>query len=121
MFKKKYIAILGILIVLGSISVVAAHEFSDTILVPQGETFTYNLDSNPSTGYYWTVEFDQSHIELISQVHQQENSSKPICGQGGKDIFTFKTISEGSSEIIFKLISPSKEIVQTKIVSVKVV
>ena len=69
---------------------------SDEIKTKVGETFSIELESNPTTGYQWEENFDEKKVKLIDK---NFDSSSTAVGAGGKETFTFKVLSEGSSTI----------------------
>jgi predicted secreted protein len=75
------------------------------ISVQQGENFTLQLQSNPSTGYKWTPSFDTSVITLENQHYVAAQPVTP--GSGGNDVFTFRAVQVGSTTITFDHVSPS--------------
>lgn len=75
------------------------------VSVQQGQNFTLQLQSNPSTGYQWKPSFDTS---VVSLKNQQYVADQPvITGSGGKDVFTFQAVKVGSTTITFVHVSPS--------------
>ena len=110
MIKKRYLVILSLLILVGSVTAVSA---TDNVMnVKAGEPFTYQLDSNPSTGYYWVAVCDCNTLDILSQEFIPSSSSTMV-GQGGVDLFTMKTWGPVSFTIHFNKYSPSHEIVET--------
>lgn len=78
------------------------------ITVVQGQNFTIQLQSNPSTGYHWEPTYDNSTITLINRAFASSVSTESaIVGAGGTDLFTFQGIKPGTSIITFNNISPS--------------
>ncbi len=75
------------------------------VSVQQGQNFTLQLQSNPSTGYQWKPSFDTS---VASLKNQQYVADQPVTeGSGGKDVFTFQAVKVGSTTITFDHVSPS--------------
>lgn len=60
------------------------------VALRQGATYDVSLDANPSTGYAWTVSYDQSLLELANRVFQPQSS---LLGAGGKEVFTFRALA----------------------------
>ena len=80
----------------------------DTMHAKLNEPFNITLDSNPTTGYSWTVDFDHEYLsggthEYLSggtEVYSTSGASQPVrVGGGSKQIFTFTPIQEGQTEI----------------------
>ena len=56
-------------------------------LIPSNHELTIKLPCNPSTGYDWIAEYDQSQVTLLYKIYIP---NQPIlCGSGGVDIFKF--------------------------------
>jgi inhibitor of cysteine peptidase len=80
----------------------------NAVLVSQGQNFTSQLQSNPSTGYHWEPTYDNSTITLVNRAFTSSVSTESaIVGAGGTDLFTFQGIKQGTSIITFNNISPS--------------
>jgi predicted secreted protein len=59
--------------------------------------FNITLDSNPTTGYSWTVDFD---YHFLVKVNESYSKSQPgLIGSGGQQIFTFTPIHAGQTII----------------------
>ncbi len=73
----------------------------------QGQNFTIQLKSNPSTGYHWEPTYDNASISFVNRAFVA--SSVSTLGVPGIDVFTFQGTKQGTSVIMFKNISPSNE------------
>ncbi|NQU97531.1 MAG: protease inhibitor I42 family protein, partial [Chloroflexi bacterium] len=62
--------------------------------LPVGETYEIALDSNPTTGYGWQVEYNDGDLELVEQRYEPDSD---LVGAGGKEVFVFRgrTVSSG--------------------------
>jgi predicted secreted protein len=76
---------------------------------------TIILPSNPSTGYLWTAEYDNSKVKLLKKHYIPK--IPVLCGSGGFDIFTFK--GEIGASILMKHKSPSKLVVSKHLYHIK--
>lgn len=72
---------------------------SGTISVAVNEEFVIELDSNPSTGYSWQENHDQSYITLVDKTFEQDPGSKGMPGAGGTEHFRFKALKAGETKI----------------------
>ena len=80
------------------------------ITVVQGQNFTIQLKSNPSTGYHWEPTYDNSTFTLTNRAFVSSVSTQSaVVGAGGTDVFTFQGTKQGTSVITIKNISPSNE------------
>ena len=69
------------------------------IEVQAGDTFNIVIDANPSTGYHWEFvgELDGSVVEFVSRDY---TADEPVLtGSGGVDVWTFKAVSAGQTQI----------------------
>jgi predicted secreted protein len=69
------------------------------ITVDAGGSFTVTLDSNPSTGFAWSISeiTDEGIIDDVSNEFQGADTG--MVGAGGQEVWTFKTIDKGTSTI----------------------
>ena len=67
-----------------------------------GDSLIVALDSNPSTGFEWTL-LNISDTSVIQKVHDEykgpEPTSSPLVGQGGEELWTFQPLKAGSATI----------------------
>ena len=92
-------------------STTSATALGASITVTQGQNFTIQLQSNPSTGYRWQPTYDNSTVTLVNQAFASgiSNATTAIVGAGGTDLFTFQGIKQGTSVITFNNVSPANE------------
>ena len=75
-----------------------------TVELKSGGTLNLILGSNPTTGFSWSEQAQISDKAILEQTqHQyQEPASKDggtVVGAAGKEVWTFKTLKSGTSEI----------------------
>jgi inhibitor of cysteine peptidase len=70
------------------------------VTVQVNETFSIDLESNPTTGYTWNVHADENIVNLVDKIFE-ERSSHGRVGNSGKDIFTFKGLKSGETALHF--------------------
>ena len=80
------------------------------------------LESNPSTGYSWEAEYDDAMLELVEETFEPgEYAKENIVGAGGTELFRFKGLSKGETEITFNYKrSWETEVLDTKVFTVEV-
>jgi predicted secreted protein len=61
-----------------------------------GSQFEIALDSNPTTGYSWRLQFDETYLTLADTRFQP---SSPLIGAGGIETFVFTAGRVGDVEI----------------------
>ena len=59
-----------------------------------GDTFEVLLDSNPTTGYGWTVAEQPDGVTLVSSDYEEPDTS--LVGAGGVETFEFEATAAGS-------------------------
>lgn len=58
------------------------------------------LESNPTTGYSWEVSYDETMLELVEQTYELGEYAKlGVVGAGGTELFRFKALESGETEI----------------------
>ena len=79
----------------------AADDNSGAFEVSRGDTIVIELDSNPTTGYEWSVdEVDESVITYRGSAYEAADGN--LVGQGGTQTLTFQAANSGDSEIHLK-------------------
>ena len=80
------------------------------------------LESNPSTGYSWEAEYDDTMLELVEETFEPgEYAKENIVGAGGTELFCFKGLGKGKTEITFNYKrSWETEVLDTKVFTVEV-
>lgn len=64
--------------------------------VAVGDSFSFSLDSNPTTGYAWSSHFDPEYLELVDTEYEP---SSDLIGAGGVESFEFRALQEGDTVI----------------------
>ena len=75
--------------------------------VTKGETFVIARESNPSTGFVWTVSQapDAAVVTLEDQTYEKPDSS--AMGAPGTERFTFRAVGTGTTTIALSYSRPS--------------
>jgi inhibitor of cysteine peptidase len=83
------------------------------IEVSAGREFTIILESNPTTGYQWAIvgELDQRVVEFV-KTEYTSTSDPNLVGGGGMDVWTFKSVKTGETQITLGYYPPSNEPVE---------
>ena len=75
------------------------------------------LESNPTTGYSWEAEYDAAMLELVEETFEPgEYAKENIVGAGGTELFRFKGLSKGKTDITFNY----KRVWETEVLDTKV-
>jgi inhibitor of cysteine peptidase len=93
---KKYL-VLGIILVLLAIYTSISLADITVIQAELNKPFNITLESNPTTGYAWTVDFND---KMLIGGEKSYSASRPgIVGGSGQQVFVFTPIQEGQTEI----------------------
>jgi len=65
----------------------------------KGNNFFITLETNPTTGYQWELDFDNTYIELVNR--EYGTPPQEIIGAGGNETFAFLALKSGETEITF--------------------
>lgn len=85
---------------------------SDSLEAKVGQEFTITLESNATTGYQWQLAkpLDESMVTLVGSEYKAPQDGR--IGQGGEEVWTFKAMGTGKSEIAMKYVRPWEKDVQ---------
>lgn len=80
------------------------------IKVETGSELTIVLESNPSTGYHWDIvgELDRNVVEFVKSEYVS-TSDPNLVGGGGLDVWTFKSVNAGETQITLGYYPPSND------------
>ena len=97
---------------------VSCNEFNDNnhivqmleVHLGETETFEVKLCSNPSTGFRWSEEAQISDPAVMQQEDHKfigpESKPPPPAGTPGQEVWTFKALKQGSSDIYLEYSRP---------------
>ncbi len=71
-----------------------------------GDKFSISLDSNPSTGYSWALCVTEGGENLLILNSDYATPKPAVPGQGGMQIWHFKTLNPGNVRIELKYMQP---------------
>ncbi len=73
-----------------------------------GKQVTLVIESNPTTGYHWEIvgELDKNVVDLVGKDYKS-TSAPNLVGGGGVDIWVFKAIGAGETQITLGYYPPS--------------
>ena len=94
----------------GKTAVVEASDPRQPIEVGAGKGFTIVLESNPTTGYHWDIvgELDRNVVEFVKSEYVS-TSDPNLVGGGGLDVWTFKSVNTGETQITLGYYPPSND------------
>jgi len=92
-------------------------ESAKSIEVEVGQEFEIILDSNQTTGYGWKLakSLNEEVIELVKSKYEEPEDTIP--GKGGEEVWTFKGVGKGKTEISLEYVrewEKGKAAVKTK-------
>ncbi len=74
--------------------------------VKLGRQFKLELDSNATTGYQWQLAQSLASRKVRQVDHKYITPKNGKIGAGGTEVWTFKAIGKGRTEIVFKYVRP---------------
>jgi len=79
---------------------------STKIEVRVGENAVITLEANHTTGYSWQLarQVDKDMLEFVNTKYVASNTG--LIGSGGKEVWTFKTLKAGQTEVFLKYVQP---------------
>ena len=86
-----------------------------TNYIEKGSLFSVALESNPTTGYEWEVDFDSVYIQLVKEEYQPLDPE--LIGGRGTHAFIFLALDQGETKIRFRYWRPwegEDSVVETK-------
>ena len=80
------------------------------------------LESNPTTGYSWEANYDETMLELVEETYELgEYAQQGVVGAGGTELFRFRALQSGESEIIMVYKRPwEEEVLDQKVFTVDI-
>jgi len=76
-------------------------EYSDPsqgIEIGVGKQFIIALEANPTTGYGWETDFEESFLKLVRSEFKPAKAEPGMVGVGGEQKFIFEGLKEGRTE-----------------------
>jgi inhibitor of cysteine peptidase len=95
-----------LLFLAGLLALAVSAQDSKPITVTTGQQFSVTLASNATTGYKWDLAkpLDPKALTLVTNEYVRPTTR--LVGAGGKEVWTFKAVSEGKTEIALKYFRP---------------
>jgi inhibitor of cysteine peptidase len=80
------------------------------IEVGVGKDFNIVLEANPTTGYHWAIvsELDQNMVQFV-KTEYTSTSDPNLVGGGGLDVWVFKSVKTGETQITLGYYPPSND------------
>jgi len=80
------------------------------------------LESNPTTGYSWEANYDETMLELVEETYELgEYAQQGAAGAGGTELFRFRALKKGEVEITMVYKRPwEEESIDTKVFTVSI-
>jgi len=95
---KKFIFLMAIMFPCYSF----AESSNDAITSKLNDTFSFELESNPTTGYGWIIKDLPKNVALLGMEYVQSQDCGDRLGCGGVEKFFFKSISLGKGTLELK-------------------
>jgi inhibitor of cysteine peptidase len=104
----------------GSSANAADEDVTETTDAPRGitvgQTFRIVLRSNPTTGYSWMADFDQTVLEKVTDTFVAPRPVRDIVGASGHQVFTFRAKTTGTTTLTLTYARPWESVqpIETK-------
>ena len=86
------------------------NHISREVTVNAGDSFTLTLGSNPTTGFTWPDEAQIGDQTVLQQTDHKlvvpESEPPPPPGTPGKEVWTFKALKKGTTEVSMEYSRP---------------
>ena len=105
------VAMVAICMLAGCVGEVKTHTDSgQTIDIGINQEFVIALGSNPTTGYSWQESHDETMLKLVEKTYEPgEEAKQGMVGAGGVELFRFKALETGETEITLVYKRPWEE------------
>ncbi|MEL7042916.1 MAG: protease inhibitor I42 family protein [Pseudomonadota bacterium] len=91
------------------------------ITLRPGGKLHLKLDSNPTTGYFWSIkDIDASKLDQLSDTYVADSAPEGIAGSGGHQMFVFEALSTGGSELVLAYQRSPEDVFETLTLNIKV-
>lgn len=91
---------------------------TQVIHVGVGQSFALALEGNPTTGYTWQAEVDETCLQLLGREFEPLGRG---VGAGGREVVRFRALQAGETEIALEYRRPwEAEARETKHFSVRI-
>jgi len=107
-----FLLLLGTLAACGNSDPRVALDGSDSgreVVVASGDEFQIDLESNPSTGYSWSLELGPAASILTLQSSSYSVVETDLVGAGGIETFVFEAIGPGAAILRLEYVRPFDE------------
>ncbi len=71
----------------------------ESISIDVGETVKMKIESNPTTGYYWTAKVEPEFVNIVNEDYLSDSN---LIGAGGIQEFDFKAVKAGKTNIVME-------------------
>ena len=80
------------------------------------------LESNPTTGYSWEANYDETMLELVEETYELgEYAQQGVVGAGGTELFRFRALECGEIKITMVYKRPwEEEVLDQKVFTVDI-
>lgn len=94
---------------------------TEATLRPGGE-LRIKLDSNPTTGYFWELDFAETGaVELVSSDYIADPAPPGLVGSGGHQLFIFKGVQKGRVTLDLSYQRSPEDVAEQKTIKVRVI
>ena len=90
---------------------ILAADTTNEVKLAVGQTYSIDLDSNPTTGYSWKLASPTNSVfMLVTNSYEQGKHPNGMVGVGGVEHWTFKSIQKGRAELTLEYMRPWEKV-----------
>jgi inhibitor of cysteine peptidase len=90
---------------------VQAGDTTNEVKLAVGQTYTIDLDSNPTTGYSWRLASPTNKVfMLVTNTYEPRANNQRLVGSGGVEHWTFKAVGKGRAELALEYVRPWEKV-----------
>ena len=86
---------------------ILAADNTNEVKLAVGQTYSVDLDSNPTTGYSWKLASPTNSVfMLVTNSYEPGKHPTDMVGVGGVEHWTFKAMQKGRAELTLEYMRP---------------
>jgi inhibitor of cysteine peptidase len=88
-----------------------AADSTNEVKLAVGQTYSIDLDSNPTTGYSWALASPTNGVfMLVTNTYEPRKTAAGVVGSGGVEHWTFKAVGKGRAELTLEYMRPWEKV-----------
>ncbi len=93
-----------------------------SVTLRPGGQVTVDLESNPTTGYFWyLVDGDAAVVALKSDDYLADPAPEGLTGSGGRQVFVFEGVAPGKTTLVLSYQRHEEDVFEKRKIKVKTI